>query len=149
MLRNSNYSHTFALEPEVELRENVAPDVELSDRDKLCKLIFCPDPRTGLPMSDLGVFMNPQTPAQIREYIDRNLFGDGSVDKTPEEFSALSDDDVAMFVRRSDETSDDYARRISHIMLQERERVGNAFAAVRNYRRSAVIDDPIDNKVDI
>lgn len=91
--------------------------------EELLDMIYSIDPRTGMPKGDLAVFMNVDANPEIRDFIQKNLMmemptsdGQGLVmnDALRNSFTKnITDDDIAEFSRNANETSDEYAKRIS------------------------------------
>lgn len=101
-----------------EKKEDTRPPYE-----ELLDMIYCIDPRTGMPKGDLAVFLNGDANPEIRDFIQKNLMmemptGDGQGlvmnDALRNSFTKnITDDDIAEFSRNANETSDEYAKRIS------------------------------------
>lgn len=101
-----------------EKQEDVRPPYE-----ELLDMIYSIDPRSGMPKGDLAVFMNGDANPEIRDFIQKNLMmemptseGQGLVmnDALRNSFTKnITDDDIAEFSRNANETSDEYAKRIS------------------------------------
>lgn len=91
--------------------------------EELLDMIYSIDSRTGMPKGDLAVFMNGDANPEIRDFIQKNLMmemstGDGQGlvmnDALRNSFTKnITDDDIAEFSRNANETSDEYAKRIS------------------------------------
>lgn len=140
MKRNLNYSEFDGLDSAVVVLPSKEPAViQKREADLVCELVFAPDKRTHLPSSDISVYLAPNTPTQVREFIKQNIFGEGV-----ERFNVpdgLDDDTILDLVRGSDETVDMYAARVSNFMNGERSRVQEFFARVRNAERLAKSKD--------
>lgn len=101
-----------------EKQEDARPPYE-----ELLDIIYSIDPRTGMPKGDLAVFLNGDANPEIRDFIQKNLMmemptfeGQGLVmnDALRNSFTKnITDDDIAEFSRNANETSDEYAKRIS------------------------------------
>lgn len=101
-----------------EKSDDVRPQFE-----ELLDLIYSIDPRTGMPKGDLAVFMNGEANPEIRDFIQKNLLmemptveGSGLVmsDSLRNSFTKnITDDDIAEFSRNANETSEEYAKRLS------------------------------------
>ena len=134
MKRSINYSHLDGISSAVvELPSKEPAVIQKREADLICDLVFAPDKRTGLPNSDISVYLAPNTPAQVREFIKQNIFGEGV--ERPGVPDGLDDDTILDLVRRSDETVDMYTARVSDFMNGERSRVQDFFAKVRNAER--------------
>lgn len=101
-----------------EKQEDTRPPYE-----ELLDMIYSIDLRTGMPKGDLAVFMNGDANPEIRDFIQQNIMmemptsgGQGLVmnDALRNSFTKnITDDDIAEFSRNANETSDEYAKRIS------------------------------------
>lgn len=108
---------------------------ELTDSDRVVNMIFVPDHKTGLPSSDISMYLSSKTPVQVREFIKQNIFGDPK--DVPSSWSDEIDDDlICELVRQSDETVDDYSVRVSNLMINERAKLHESFARIRNAERA-------------
>ena len=59
-----------------EERFTVSPQIlpsSTTEQDAVLKLIFAPDPQTGIPRSDLGLLLDKQTEPEVAAYIRENL----------------------------------------------------------------------------
>lgn len=100
------------------------------ENDNVFRLIYAPDPLTGRPRSDLGVYLSENTSPVVRDFIERQLRTDfsGRVPKVPE---GLSDNDIAYLTKDSAETVDDYCSRVSDYLHMQKESYGRAMARKR------------------
>lgn len=126
MKRTNNLSETLGLDPEVSLVEHELAAREKTERDRVCELIFVKDPRTGLPCSDIGMYMNPSTPPQVKDYIQQNIFGEGRISA---QSTGVDDDTIAYLTRHSSETSDEYVSRVNDFMMAQKKSVQDAMVA--------------------
>lgn len=95
------------IKPDEKPDERVTPDNLIFDE------IFAVNPVTKLPDGDIACFMNENTSEAVRQFIIQNLTADnGSSSDSFGEFSALDDDDIAMFTRNSGESVSDYRDRL-------------------------------------
>lgn len=131
-MKRQNFAHTDGLDAVVVLREKEVVPLDKVEKDKIVELVFCKDPMTGLPSSDIGVFLNPSTPPQVREFIQSQIFGDGRISS---QSSGIDDDTLHELVRDSGETSDAYVSRINNFMIRNKQAVEESFASVRNAKR--------------
>lgn len=131
-MKRQNFAHTDGVDSVVILREKEVVPLDKVEKDKIVELVFCKDPMTGLPSSDIGVFLNPSTPPQVREFIQSQIFGDGRISA---QSSGIDDDTLHELVRDSGETSDAYVSRINRFMLRNKQGVEEAFASIRNANR--------------
>lgn len=131
-MKRQNFAHTDGIVGVVVLREKEVVPLDKVEKDKIVELVFCKDPLTGLPSSDIGVFSNPSTPPQVREFIQSQIFGDGRISA---QSTGIDDDTLHELVRDSGETSDAYISRINRFMIRNKQAVEETFASVRNANR--------------
>lgn len=105
-----------------------------SKQDELFDLIFQAD-ENGLPSGDLAIYLGDNANPEIKSFIQSQLLNERSDSSDgvnmPQEvlnkFKSLSDDDVALFSRNHNESSEDYANRLRLYFAKERaERVAKA-----------------------
>ena len=87
--------------------EYVMPD---SDLDRVLREIFCVDERSGFPMQDIAYVCSKNGNPQVKDWLLNNLMKAGKIQG--EKRDAITDDMIAEFSRRSDESSEDYAARL-------------------------------------
>lgn len=75
----------------------------------LCE-IYAVDPKTNLPIGDIGQYMSDNTNPQIRDFISKQLMS--SMDAVGKS-SELSDDDLIRYQRKSGESVRDYVARMA------------------------------------
>lgn len=139
MKRNINFSHLVGLlVPAVQYLSKEPAVINKREADLVCALVFAPNKKTGLPSSDISVYLASNTPIQVREFVKQNIFGEGL--ERVGGSSELEDVDLHFLVRGSDETVDDYTSRVSSYMLNEREKVQQSFARLRNAKRQETKD---------
>lgn len=82
--------------------------VSKSEDDSMLRFLFSVDSRTGLPQSDIGVFLNKQTNPSVKQYIEANLLSpntpsnfatddmieDSIIDGTPSRYESIKDFDA-------------------------------------------------------
>lgn len=84
----------------------------VSLQNPLLEVIYAPDEKTGLPSSDIAVFMSPKTSPEVRQYIQQNLMQ--TVTPVKSQFASEVDFDTAVSLQRGmSETLSDYASRVS------------------------------------
>lgn len=99
--------------PEVEKASSQMPEV--ADQE-LVSLIFAPDPRTGLPRSDLSVIMSKDSAPEVAQYIRDNLMQVRS-----EGVSAGDDADLALAsIKSREESIIAYAERLRELTRHEK-----------------------------
>ena len=87
--------------------EYVMPD---SDLDRVLREIFSVDERSGLPMQDIAYVCSKNGNPQVKDWLLNNLMKAGKVQG--EKRDAITDDMIAEFGKRADESSEDYAARL-------------------------------------
>ena len=93
----------------------VLPEV-LPENDAITKLIFAPDPHTGIPSSDLGMLMSRQATPEVSKYIHDVLQRPIGVK------SGLPDADSALeMAREYGESYESYANRLRSICSPKQE----------------------------
>lgn len=127
MNRNGNFSYCQGIDNlEVELKEVQVPEVQKSEQKRILEMIYCRDPETGLPQSDIGMFLSRDTPDTVRDFIERNIFADPSGEKVapPKD---MSDDDIIALTRDRYETREQYVQRINEYMYKQKDEVESAY----------------------
>lgn len=85
--------------------------LEVSKDPELIKLIFAPDPVTGIPRSDLAVVMSKDTAPEVAQYIRDNL-----LTPLPDSVSAGDDPDLAIAgIKQRDVSFEDYAKGLREV----------------------------------
>ena len=87
--------------------EYVMPD---SDLDRVLREIFSVDERSGLPMQDIAYVCSKNGNPQVKDWLLNNLMKAGKVQG--ERRDSITDDMIAEFGKRADESSEDYASRL-------------------------------------
>ena len=87
--------------------EYVMPD---SDLDRVLREIFSVDERSGLPMQDIAYVCSKNGNPQVKDWLLNNLMKAGKVQG--EKRDSITDDMIAEFGKRADESSEDYASRL-------------------------------------
>lgn len=129
MKRQANFSHTDGIKPTVELKSREVILKERREADNVIDMVFAPDPKTGLPCSDISMYLSSKTPPQVRDFIQQNIMGEGlPLQKAPE---GITDDDLHYLTRRGNETADEYAGRISRYMVTQKKQVSDSVVAAR------------------
>lgn len=84
----------------------------VSLQNPLLEVIYAPDEKTGLPSSDIAVFMSPKTSSEVRQYIQQNLMQ--TVTPVKSQFVSDVDFETAVSLQRGmSESLSDYASRVS------------------------------------
>lgn len=96
----------------IEPTQNVDPDYVMpdSDLDRVLREVFSIDERSGLPMQDISYVCSPNGNPQVKEWLLNNLMKAGKVQG--EKRDQITDDMIAEFSKRADESSEDYALRL-------------------------------------
>ena len=86
---------------------------------QLLDIIYSVNPNLGYPQGDLAMYLSQNTSPEIKAFIEQNLVHQGNETNIsmPTEMqnqlrNVISDDDVASFYRRKDESPSDYSERI-------------------------------------
>lgn len=125
---NRNFSSRFDSIGEIPPVVREEPEVEeLTAFDKTLLLIFGPDPNTGIPNSDLRMWVNSNTRPEIKQFIEQNLLIDttrrSSLELSTDEVNAfnkhLNDDDIAYYTRWLNESKQQYAARMRSKFMYE------------------------------
>lgn len=95
--------------------ESVRDDSELN---RICQLVYAPDQKTGLPSSDLMILFSDSVPADIADWVRKNL-------QNPHEIGGVSsvvqgqdidDDTLLELTRHRDESSVQYIDRVNNYL---------------------------------
>lgn len=114
----------------IHLKSNPFPEDKV-EKNEVFSMIFAPDPLTGRPRSDLGLYMSENTSPLVRDFVERNLRTDFSSKSVPAP-EGVSDSDVAFLTRGRDETVEDYLSRTRNYINDQR-------SVVKSEARKAVI----------
>lgn len=87
------------------------PEKQYTDADALLKAIYQIG-SDGYPVGDLAVFVGKNASPEVKKFILDNLMSDVSSAANPASMN-LSDDEIAILTRHSDETMADYAARLN------------------------------------
>lgn len=91
--------------------EPIKVDVK-NPSDALFDVIFAVDPLSGLPRGDVYQLLNENVSPEIREFIQMQLMSPTKIDGDTSGHAGLSDDDVALFTRGSEESVYQYRERL-------------------------------------
>lgn len=128
-----NFSHSDGLEGVVTVKSKEPAVIAPDERSKICEMIFTPDSRTRLPSSDIGVYLNSQTPQVVKDYILDNIYGDT---KRSIPSSGVDDATLHELTRGKCESVDEYAVRVTAFMNRQKKSVDDLAVFVRNRQRS-------------
>lgn len=93
-------------------KKETEPFIESSE-DSLLKGIYVPDSITGLPQSDISVFMSKNTSPEVREFIRQQVMSPNGVSPDASvQYSSLDDDVIVQLTRNQSESLDDYRNRV-------------------------------------
>lgn len=113
MYENRRKAHSIACNyPPLEHPKDDVPVIPRPRGDEfdLLDVIYGRDPRTGLPQGDLCFYLTKDTSPEVRQFIENNLLTENNTRNV----LPLDADDIAVeLARRPDETSVEYAARIS------------------------------------
>lgn len=93
------------------IEEEINSQCELSETDQLLRLIYQIG-ADGFPVGDLAYFVGKKSNPEVQRFILDNLMSDVSSQANPA-ISGLSDDQITLFTRRSDETIASYCSRLN------------------------------------
>lgn len=99
-------------DPVVEQSVNQNMDKSLFD------LVFSVDPCSGLPVGDLAMYMSENTSPEVKRFIELNLHKPYDVSSDTSGKKGLTDDDVAMYMRDSDESISAYRMRMFNVVRE-------------------------------
>lgn len=128
-----NFSHTDGVIPVAVDHPKDAAVVAVDERMKVCELVFTPDARTKLPSSDIGVYLNSQTPQVVKDFILNNIYGDVNRSMSSK---GIDDNTLHELTRGNHETVSDYAMRVTAFMNSQKKAVSDYGVYVRNVMRS-------------
>lgn len=84
--------------------------------NQLLDVIYAPDPFTGLPQSDIAVYLSDKVDPAIREFVASQLM---SPNPNPQGVDDANSDILFDLVRQDGESISDYAVRIREIVAQD------------------------------
>lgn len=96
-------------------RSNVELVRDDSELHRICQLVYAPDEKTGLPSSDLMILFSDSVPADIADWVRKNL-------QNPHDLGGVSsvvqgqdidDDTLLELTRHRDESSAQYIDRVN------------------------------------
>lgn len=96
-----------------------APD-EFLKMDEVGELIFAPDPRTGIPRSDLALIMSNSARPEVAEYIRQTLQR-----PLPDSERSVNADDALRFTKSPRESLESYGDRLRAICSEAYEKERN------------------------
>lgn len=94
--------------------EEVAPKNDAENQ--LLDVIYAPDPLTGLPQSDVAVYLSDKVDPAIREFVASQLM---SPNPNPQGVDDANSDILFDLVRQDGESVADYAVRVREIVAQD------------------------------
>lgn len=109
---------------EYDKNENHVPNVELArtETDEVLDAILSCSNVSGIGCSQISAYFNKKMSPELREYIRSNLILDMTSQRDNVEVpDGITDDDLHVFCRRNDESSDDYAKRVQRYVKDKTE----------------------------
>lgn len=93
-------------------------DVEVKNdsENQLLDVIYAPDPFTGLPQSDIAVYLSDKVDPAIREFVASQLM---TPNPNPKGVDDANSDILFDLVRHDGESVSDYAVRVREIVAQD------------------------------
>ena len=93
-------------------------DVEMKNdaENQLLDVIYAPDPFTGLPQSDIAVYLSDKVDPAIREFVASQLM---TPNPNPKGVDDANSDILFDLVRQDGESVSDYAVRVREIVSQD------------------------------
>lgn len=123
-----NISYTFlppGIVPSVKKFENIDKPVETSDMDRLLSLVYATDPRTGLASSDLSILASDSVPAEIADFVRKNLMQPvADVQSSIINGEQVDDDTLFALTRNINESSRDYVDRVDNYLRSINQKSG-------------------------
>lgn len=134
MLRSNKFGATQHINGELVVSQVVeeVKKVQASDKDRILEMIYCNDPETGLPQSDVGMYLSKDTPQVVRDFIECNIFvaPEGSC-PTPE---GVDDDTLMELTRDRYETRSQYVRRVNDYMARQKDEFHDSVRRSKNVK---------------
>lgn len=120
-----------------------------SSKDSFLKIVFAPDPVTGLPTGDLSYLVSDKANPEVKQWILDNLMLDVSSAKLPSAPNGLSDDDIIALSRDPRETVQDYMNRVNRYAKNNEELYGRMVSSLQEQSRQkqSVSDQPQETSV--
>lgn len=91
----------------IKVHVDEVPQIDDDKVDELQKLIFAPDPRTGLPQSDLGIVLSKDSNPEIAQYIRDHL-----MTKNVSQSQSQNVDEVLASTKTFNESYETYRNRL-------------------------------------
>ena len=117
-MRNINFFGMENLPPTSDLNFDTPTVADQSELNKVCQLVYAVDERTKLPSGDLNVLFSDSVPADIADWVKRNLQQPIDVGGTTSVFDGkeVDDDTIAACVRERNETQIEYINRMDNYL---------------------------------
>lgn len=117
-MRNINFLGMENLPPTSDINFDEPTVVDQSELTKVCQLVYAVDERTKLPTGDLNVLFSDSVPADIADWVKRNLQQPIDVGGTPSVFDgkAVDDETIAACVRERNESQIEYINRMDNYL---------------------------------
>lgn len=113
-MRNINFLGLENLPPTSDLFFDTPTVVDQSELNKVCQLVYAVDERTKLPTGDLNVLFSDSVPADIADWVKRNLqqpIDVGGISSIVDG-KQVDDETIAACVRERNETQIEYINRM-------------------------------------
>ena len=91
-------------------------DMKNDSENQLLDVIYAPDPFTGLPQSDIAVYLSDKVDPAIREFVASQLM---TPNPNPKGVDDVNSDILFDLVRQDGESVSDYAVRVREIVAQD------------------------------
>lgn len=104
--------------------ENPVSKVELArtETDEVLDAILCCSNVSGIGCSQISAYFNKKMSPELREYIRSNLILDMTSQRDNVDVpDGITDDDLHVFCRRNEESSEDYAKRVQRYVKDKTE----------------------------
>lgn len=85
---------------------------------QLLDVIYAPDPFTGLPQSDIAVYLSDKVDPAIREFVASQLM---TPNPNPQGVDDVNSDLLFDLIRQDDESVSDYAVRVNEMIARDNE----------------------------
>lgn len=98
--------------------ESGVVEPEIEQKERLFNEIFTLNHKTKLPDGDLAIWMSKNTSPSIKQFIQDNLFSPVPLSSDGGKYDGLSDDDIALYTRGSDESLYHYRDRLVNVLKE-------------------------------
>lgn len=131
-----DYNHAFRMKSIIEgLVTPSSSDkdiiVESTSKDSFIRLVYAPDPVSGLPTGDLSYLVSDKANPEVKQWILDNIMIDVSSAKLPAAPDGLSDEDIISLSRDPREDVRSYMERVNKYARNNEDLYERMVAAVR------------------